>query len=173
MTVPRDDEAPLEEAIELLVYAPLGFALEARSLLPRFIDRGRNQVAMARVVGKFAVRKGREDLEALALERQEQVIGLMQLLGVGRPATPDAASPPPRGPATPSPRPTLRAVRDEPDIDPGTLAIPDYDSLSASQVVPRLDGLEAEELDVVRRYEEGTRGRRTILSKIATLQQSA
>jgi hypothetical protein len=50
------------------------------------------------------------------------------------------------------------------------LAIPDYDSLSASQVVPRLDGLTDDELEDVRRHEEAGRGRRTILSKIAQLQ---
>ena len=50
------------------------------------------------------------------------------------------------------------------------LAIPGYDSLSAPQVVRRLDGLVDVELEAVRRYEEGHRGRRTILSKIAQLQ---
>jgi hypothetical protein len=50
------------------------------------------------------------------------------------------------------------------------LAIPGYDSLSASQVVQRLDGLSNDELEAVRAYESATRGRRTILSKIAQLQ---
>jgi hypothetical protein len=49
------------------------------------------------------------------------------------------------------------------------LAIPDYDALSASQVVPRLAGLAGDELDAVRRYEGANRGRKTILSKIAQL----
>jgi hypothetical protein len=50
------------------------------------------------------------------------------------------------------------------------LAIPGYDSLSASQVVPRLAGLDPDELEAVREYEAATRGRRTILSRIAALQ---
>jgi hypothetical protein len=50
------------------------------------------------------------------------------------------------------------------------LAITDYDSLSASQVVPRLDGLSDAELAAVRDYEAAHRGRKTILSKIAQLQ---
>jgi hypothetical protein len=53
---------------------------------------------------------------------------------------------------------------------PDDLAIPGYDALSASQVVQRLDGLAAGELEAVREYETATRGRRTILSKIAQLQ---
>ena len=51
-----------------------------------------------------------------------------------------------------------------------TLAIPDYDSLSASQVVPRLESLSDAELDAVREYEASNRGRKTILNKIDQLQ---
>jgi hypothetical protein len=55
-----------------------------------------------------------------------------------------------------------------PEVD--DLAIPGYDSLSASQVVPRLDALRVEELDAVGRYEAAHRGRRTILNRVAQLQ---
>jgi hypothetical protein len=51
-----------------------------------------------------------------------------------------------------------------------SLAIPEYDNLSASQVVPRLDGLTPVELDAVLRYERGHRHRKTILNRIAQLQ---
>ena len=50
---------------------------------------------------------------------------------------------------------------------------PDYDSLAASQVVPRLAGLTADELEAVRAYEAADRARRTILGRVAQLQQSA
>ncbi|MDQ2729587.1 MAG: hypothetical protein M3Y91_17390 [Actinomycetota bacterium] len=50
------------------------------------------------------------------------------------------------------------------------LAIPGYDSLSASQVVQRLAGLAADELEAVRTYEAATRGRRTILARVSQLQ---
>jgi hypothetical protein len=49
------------------------------------------------------------------------------------------------------------------------LAIPEYDQLSASQVVERLDGLTPAELDEVRAYELAHRGRSTILGKIVQL----
>jgi hypothetical protein len=49
------------------------------------------------------------------------------------------------------------------------LPIRDYDELSASQVVSRLTGLTAEELRAVRAYEEGSRGRRTVLLAIERL----
>lgn len=54
--------------------------------------------------------------------------------------------------------------------DAADLAIPDYDNLSASQVVPRLDGLTPAELEAVGRYERGHRQRKTILNRIAQLQ---
>jgi hypothetical protein len=47
------------------------------------------------------------------------------------------------------------------------LPIPGYDTLSASQVVPRLDALLPNELEAVRAYETAHRGRRTILNRIA------
>lgn len=50
-----------------------------------------------------------------------------------------------------------------------SLAIPGYDTLAASQVVQRLSSLRPDELEAVRRYELGTRGRRTILHRIAQL----
>ena len=50
-----------------------------------------------------------------------------------------------------------------------SLAIPGFDSLSASQVVQRLDGLNRQELVSVRAYESSTRGRRTILNRVDQL----
>ena len=56
--------------------------------------------------------------------------------------------------------------------DEELLAIPGYDSLSASQVVQRLESLTATELEAVRLYESANRRRRTILARVAQLQQS-
>jgi hypothetical protein len=50
-----------------------------------------------------------------------------------------------------------------------TLAIPDYDELSASQVVDRLAGLGTEELEAIRAYELEHRARNTVLGKIDQL----
>lgn len=52
-----------------------------------------------------------------------------------------------------------------------SLPIPDYDSLSASQVVSRLRGLADDELESLRRYESANRARKTILSRLQQLQQ--
>lgn len=54
-----------------------------------------------------------------------------------------------------------------------SLALADFESLSASQVVPRLDRMAADELEAIRRFEAENRGRRTILNRIAQLQADA
>jgi hypothetical protein len=183
-------------ALEYCVYAPLGFSLEARSLVPRFVARGRSQIMLARVVGKYALRKGAAAAETALGPVGSPAVGLLRVAGLvpdqtaptvpAEPAPPASASasasavvesangngqgsePDSTGSGTPTG--STRQARAEPPFDPDTLAIPGYDSLSASQVVPRLEGLEPDELEAVRRYEEATRGRKTILSKIAQLQ---
>lgn len=65
-----------------------------------------------------------------------------------------------------------KAVEAAPAQAPSELAIPDYDSLSASQVVTRLRGLSDAELEAVRAYEAATRGRKTILNKVQQLRKA-
>jgi len=50
------------------------------------------------------------------------------------------------------------------------LLIPGYDELAASQVMPRLEALDVDELESIRSYESSHRGRRTILARIAQMQ---
>jgi hypothetical protein len=51
----------------------------------------------------------------------------------------------------------------------GDLAIPSYDSLSASQVVQRLAGLSRDEVAAVAAYESATRRRKTVLARAGQL----
>ena len=61
-------------------------------------------------------------------------------------------------------------VKKAPASKSGELAIPGYDSLAASQVIPRLDSLSPADLEALRLHELGGRGRRTILTRIAQIQ---
>jgi hypothetical protein len=54
-------------------------------------------------------------------------------------------------------------------LDPAELAIPGYDTLSASQIVQRLPGLSPDELEAVRLYELAGRSRKTVLLRVAQL----
>ena len=60
MDLVSDHKSPVDDALDLLVYAPLGFALDARTLLPKLIDRGRSQIDVARWMGEHAVAKGQK-----------------------------------------------------------------------------------------------------------------
>lgn len=62
-------------------------------------------------------------------------------------------------------------ARETPKVD--NLAIPGYDSLAASQVVPRLTTLGPDELGAIGSYEQANRGRRTILNRVTQLLNSA
>jgi hypothetical protein len=174
-------EQAVEHAVEVFVYAPIGLLFEGASIVPQLVEKGKAQVTMAKMLGQFAVGQGRTEAEKTAQKLGAQALGLLARLGqspnghdpIG-PKPGDAPAQPPA--ATPAPE----VVPDEADaatpapaterIDPATLAIPDYDGLSASHVVNRLGGLSAGELEAVRRYEAANRGRKTILSKVAQLQ---
>ena len=167
---------------DLVVYAPIGLTLDAQDLAPDLARRGRQHTAAARRIGEFAVKAGMRRLDDLVA-----ALDPSPSQGSGTATGGDAASPEPVT-ALPdaAPGPVADSATDEPVAAPmgvtaprdaaspadGTveLAIVDYDLLAASQVVKRLDGLDADQLDAIRRHEEAGRGRRTILHKIARLQ---
>ncbi|HEX2048859.1 MAG TPA: hypothetical protein VHF27_13925 [Acidimicrobiales bacterium] len=157
---------PAEQLLDLLVYAPLGLLLEARDLVPKLADKGRQrmggQVTVARMIGELAVRQGQRRAERFVQRLREQ------------PARPPSSSPSGEEPANghrpaPSAATTPSSAASPPAADASSLAIPGYDTLSASQVVPRLEGLSAAELEAIRGYEEATRARKTVLTRIDQL----
>jgi hypothetical protein len=162
------------------------FVSRGRAELGQRRRQAKGQVSQAKSLGEFAVGVGgpkvREQVEkgiAMARKGAEAVIA-----GVAGEEAPETAvgvapvpdeEPPPRPPRTDAPAPTapagetVTATAAPTGPTAATLGIPDYDELSASQVVERLDGLQPGELDAVRAYEEAHRARRTILYKIEQL----
>jgi hypothetical protein len=223
-----DDDStkgPLEQAIDMLVYAPIGLFFSGPSLLPQLAEEGRNQAKAGRMFGEFAVRQGRAELERRLAAFEEKAGETLRILGA-RGDDDIAPTPGPTGTGTSSSAtaagssaagssvtaagsPAARssasggvgarpngasarsaatassvegtapssvggngAVTPIPTPSPTVedLAITGYDSLSASQVVTRLEGLGTDELEAVRAYEIAHRGRKTILNKVAQLQ---
>jgi len=74
-----------------------------------------------------------------------------------------------KAPAKKASAATRQARRDATPASAADLPIPEYDGLSASQVVSRLSGLTPEELRAIRSYEESSRGRRTVIVAIDRL----
>ena len=120
-------------------------------------------MSSARAVGKYAVGAGRRRLRP----------------GAARLFTGEPPRPGPRTMVRPAPGDVASSARPGPDSarpwsnghvpSAANLSIPGFDTLSASQVVQRLDGLTREELVSVRTYESATRGRRTILNRVDQL----
>jgi hypothetical protein len=176
--------SPSERALDLLVYGPLGLALYMRDTVPTFLKvfvaRGRSeidqrrrkverQVSSARSLGEMAlsfggpkVRRRVEEGLREARSLAEQAFAGLVVPGDGSSATPPA----PKESAAPA---TTAAETEARRREVAALPIPDYDELSASQVVERLEGLPPPELAAVRAYEQAHRGRRTILFKIDQL----
>lgn len=178
---------PVDALLDLVVYAPLGFVTDARRVVPELAQKGRAQAAMARMIGEFAVSWGNTRLQSAVNEAQDSAVDLLRRLGVASPEPTQApgapvddtddARPAPAAPVAAEPSvpagdtPSWLEGRTEADeAEARALAIPEYDNLSASQVVPRLDGLTADELEAVRRYERKHRHRKTILNRVAQLQ---
>ena len=89
-----------------------------------------------------------------------------EMFGNVEPRTAADASSAPRITVAPLPEAPLRFA---PLVLVAELAIPGYDTLSASQVVERLSGLTEDDRARVRSYEIANRGRRTILGKLDQL----
>jgi hypothetical protein len=163
-------KTPIEQALDLFFYAPLGLLMNADEVVPQLIEKGHQQVTMARMFGQFAVKQGQAEAEKALTKLQ----GLAANRAPGSGSGAGAATATTETTATEAPVATQTSA---PVARPqhngevaATLAIPDYDSLSASQVVPRLESLSDTELDAVRDYEASNRGRKTILNKIDQLQ---
>ena len=188
-----EEKNPVEQAMELFVYAPLGLALSFRDELPKLIERGRTQVngqvMMAKMMGQFATQAGQKEAEKLvrqASERAAEMIGDV-LTGGQRPSSPSSGRPASSAPTKTAEAPEARTqaaadaeriaagngkadvlpARPIPDVE--TLAIPGYDTLSASQVVQRLAALAPDELEAIEDYERANRSRRTILNRVDQL----
>lgn len=179
MSRSEEERSRLEDALDLLVYAPVGLAISAVEELPKMIERGRDvlesSVGTARVIGRVAVNQGRVEINRIVSQWNDLGSVLRSGAMNSRPARQDSAAPAPlhdASPPDPTARPVSRAVKRAP-APPSDLGIPGYESLSASQVVSRLDGLTPEQRAAVKDYESATRGRRTILGRIAQIESGA
>lgn len=160
----------LDQALDLLFYAPIGFvasSLEDLGDLGELAEKGRTRIGRllsnARVIGKMTVGLGRRSVES--------EVSRWMPPPASEGGTRETGSEP-----EPAPEPTRLRRRPEPvqeiprrinaDTD---LAIPGYEALSASQVVRRLDGLGPAELQAIYEHETGTRRRRTILHRTQQL----
>jgi hypothetical protein len=185
-----DHTSPADRILDLFVFAPAGLALTLVEELPNLVEKGRNRIegrtATARVVGQFAVQMGFREVS----RRARQLVDPEPPKRREAPAVDHTAHQAPG--SSPSVGRTLAETEEQPgeirvpynsasegpdhgsadtngSAALGDLAIPAYDTLSASQVVKRLDGLSREELREVGEHERQNRHRATILTKVEQL----
>lgn len=168
----EERKALFEQVLELALYVPLGAALKVAEQVPELAAVGRSvagrQIDNARMIGRVAVGTARRTVGAR--------MGRATAANGPSTATQSAESPQSE-PAAPAPRTAPQSPRvsepSSPSAAPGVdeLAIAGYDTLAASQIVPLLAGLSPAELAEIRRHEEANRRRRTVLGRIAQLQE--
>src|SRR5260221_366921 len=148
----------LEEVLDYALYAPLGVALTVVEELPALVEKGRSrfttQLGVARFVGRMALRQARRRIDDLFAPGEGAMSANRSEVKNPVRSSPTAAE--------------ASSRRDEVVVE---LAIPSYDSLAASQVVPRLAVMDAHDLAEVRAHEERHRARRTILARIDQIEQ--
>lgn len=159
MAAKRDDSSAADQLVDLLVYAPVGIALEAVDNLPKFIERGKSQVTLGRFVARAAARKGTSTIESVG-ERVVHEAGqvIVDLFGIDL------------NPDKPEDEPVV-APRPEPTAE-STLPIANYDSQAAAQIVKLLGQLTPEEREIIAEHEQAGRNRVTILRKIEQLRDN-
>jgi hypothetical protein len=150
---------------------------ELLQVVPRLVERTRSQAEFARSIAALLPCVGglvarRSDDVGPGVPEHERV-DVLSVLGDDEPGDADLGAEqglePEQGPP--------EAALAEPAAEAGPpleseLPIQDYDSLAASQVVPRLATLTPDELRAVQHYERATRNRQTILNRVDQLLSS-
>lgn len=158
------NESPSDQLIDLLVYAPVGIALEALDNLPKYVERGRSQVTLGRFFAKTAAQRGSNMAETfgerVANEAGQVIVDFFGIdLAAEEPAADtgvDAKQPPP---------PVVSGDSD--------LPIGEYDSQAATQIIKLLAQLTPQEREQIATYEADNRNRVTVLRKIEQLRKTS
>lgn len=146
---------------------------ELIGLLPRFVDRTRRQAEFgARAISHLpcigAFLSGATQPGPLPTHEAAQPADVLSVLSKDQPEEPAGSSEPDNAEAE-DPAEVDVTLDAEPVPDVDSLPIPGYESLAASQVIPRLAALSQDELKAVGAYERATRHRQTILHRVAQL----
>lgn len=168
----------LGELLENGLFGAAGIVAEIQESFPRMVEKGRAtlepKLAMARFVGQFAVSRFGNEFQKKADSTLDQVTDLITLLfsqsrdgeeehdGSDSTRVRETLESSPKSGSGFS-RPTSRK-----DVEVDDLPISGYRTLSAQQIIARLDSLSQPELDQIEVYESRHRKRTSILRNIAT-----
>lgn len=151
---------PVEQLLDMFLYAPIGFLSKSAESVPDLAKRGRTQAANARVIGQFALGTTNTKARKAFAEAEQHVHSFLRIIAESakpsRSQAPDAAS---------------QSGSDGVD-DALALRNPmeNYDALTAVQIIPLLATATPAELQQISDYEQSHRARKTILTRIRQLQ---
>ena len=163
MTRSHEPIAPAEvvrAAVDVLVYAPIGLGVMLVEDTPAAVGRARQELSNARFIGRLAVDQGLTQLRKRFEPALEDVSSndrvndtATESVTVDQPAHSDDV-----------PHPVAVAAAD--------LALPDYDTLPAIDIVAKLETLTPMQRAEIGAYETVHRRRRTVLGKLDQLAAS-
>jgi len=171
--------AAARAALDVLVFAPLGFGAMLIEDSPAAVRRVRQELSNARFIGRFAVDQGVAEMRS-RIESTSSPLSCASPRSTrpGEEAAPQVAA----ADSVVGPEPSDRTdvvvapvgddrsggpVDDLPDA--AELALPDYDTLPAIDIVAKLATLGEDDRRAIERYESAHRQRRTVLGKLAQL----
>ena len=153
------------------LYAPIGLGAQLVDDIPRAMSKARQQIVLARFLGKMVVDQSSKEL------RDRIQAGTGQPPPSSRPdveADVVVATEPSGSPDTDDSGEVASPERDadggvSAEVSVNNIALPDYDQLPAAHIVGKLAGLTQCERDQVASYELAHRHRRTVLGKLDQL----
>lgn len=161
MAAEDDREQSVERLLDLFLYAPIGLVATGSENLDEYIRKGRERAMVARTMGEFALR-GMDDRLAGSLAGMEGMVRefLRIVVASSNPARPGAAA---AGGMT---------VADSADGDERAGVddlIDGYDTMTARDILLRLDGLDESALARIEIHETAGRNRSTVLARVRRL----
>jgi hypothetical protein len=162
---PTDPTVMARAAFDVLVFAPLGLGVKLVEDAPGAVGRARRELSNARFLGRLAVGQGLEQVRARIDTSRSAAVATPAPRG-GSDPFPVAAEPPP---ATAEARDHASPGGSDEVLSADDLALPDYDTLPAIDIVAKLDTLDADDRAAIGHYEAVHRQRRTVLGKLAQL----
>ena len=154
------DRRPIDQLIDLFVYAPVGLVYEYQDVLPKLIKRGKSQVQIARLLGTMAAKQGQRTVNSRVDVASSSVAQGITDVGARIGLAPEA----PTAPTT-----SDDVVESVDGANERPLPIAGYDELTAKQIISLLGDLDPAQRARIRRYEAAHRSRKTVLAKLEAL----
>ncbi|MDG1265997.1 MAG: hypothetical protein P8O03_06695 [Ilumatobacter sp.] len=159
-----DPPVAIRAAVDVLVFAPLGLGAKLVEDAPDAVDRARRELSNARFIGRLAVDQGIKQIRSRFEPSESSPTQSANNGDVSDDFEPLVRAGEIRGSNDLMTRESVRS-----DLVAGDLALPDYDTLPAIDIVGKLATLDDVSRDAIERYELANRQRRTVLGKLAQL----